>query len=292
MTGLALDARNPFLAIGWTFGLFVLMHGHQYVGALIASWADRVSFDALMSGRHATPRSTLIRGLATIVVGLPLVWLGSTVLWNRPLAWMGFSFRWEWLLLGVGMGLLAPFVAVFILGRMRLAQVARARSEWSRSETLSAVVGLTAVAVFAGISEEIVFRGMLSLELSVAWGWTAAILVSGAIFGAVHLLGQLKTLTFRKVSAIMIASIAVSFLFVSLYRFSGCLWLPIGFHVAWNYAHSVLLGLPMNGEAPLTSCLSTELETRSFLAGGEAGMEASVPAIAIYCALGALFALL
>jgi len=292
MPGYALDARNPFLVLLWSFGLFMLMHGHQYLGALLASWADRVPFDSLMSGKHETSRSVFLRGLLAIVVGLPLIWLSSTVLWNRPLAWMGLDFRWGWLLLGLGFGVLAPFLVVVVLSRMKLAEVRLARNKLANSQILSAILGMAMMAIFAGVSEEIVFRGMMGLELSLSWGWPLSILVTGAVFGVVHLVGQLKTLTLQKTVSILVSSIAVSFLFISLYRYSGSLWLPIGFHITWNYAHSILLGLEMNGKPPLASCLQTTLKSTSWIAGGEAGMEQSIPAIAVYCLLGVLFTLL
>jgi len=286
------DPRNPFLVLLWSFGLFLLMHAHQYLGALLAARADHVSFDALMSGKHESSRSLLLRGSVAIAAGLPLIWLCSTLLWSRPTAWMGLGISWGWLLLGIGLGMVSPLLIIAVLWRMNLARMPLSRLGLRRAELASAVVGISFAAVFAGVSEEIVFRGMMGLELALAWGWPAAILVSGAMFGIVHLLAQMKALTLRKGAAIMVSSIAVSFMFISLYRFSGSLWLPIGFHIAWNYAHSVLLGLEMNGEAPLASCLRTTLDTTSWIAGGEAGMEASLPSVAWYLLLGLLFTLL
>ena len=289
VASLALDPRNPFLVLVWSFGLFLLMHGHQYVGALLAARTDHVSFDALMSGKHATLRSQLLRSGVGILLGLPLIWLCTTLLWNRPLNWMGLGFDWWGLALGLVLGLLSPFLVVGVLWRMNLARIPLARSTRRFSETLSGVTSLALAAIFAGISEEIVFRGMIGRELSMTWGWPVSVLFSGAFFGVVHLLGQLKTLTLRKAGAILVASVAVSYLFMSLYRFSGSLWLPIGFHIAWNFAHSALLGLRMNGMAPLASCLRTSLKTSSWMAGGEAGMEASLPAVSLYAVLGTIF---
>ena len=292
MLNALVDPRNPFLVLVWAFGLFLLMHAHQYLGALLAARADHVSFDSLMSGEHVSPRSLLLRGTVAIVIGIPLIWLCSTLLWNRPAVWMGVSLHWGWLLLGIGLGMVSPLLIVFVLWRMNLARVLLARLGMGRVELISAILGTTFLVVFAGVSEEIVFRGMMGLEISVAWGWPAAILISGAMFGIVHLLAQMKTLTLRKAGAIMVSSLAVSFLFVSLYRFSHSLWLPIGFHIAWNYAHSVLLGLEMNDEAPLASCLQTTLDKRSWITGGNAGMEASLPSVSWYLLLGLVFTLL
>jgi len=292
MSASALDARNPFLVLIWAFGLFTLMHGHQYIGALVASLGDRVSFDSIMSGKHETPRTLLIRGSFAMIVGLPLVWLCLTLLWKRPVAWMGLGPQWGRLLLGMGLGVGAPVLVVLSLWRMNLARISFARTGWVPSQIASAVLGLLAVAVFAGVSEEIAFRGMMGLELSLTWGWPLAVVASGAVFGVVHLLGQIKTLNAVKAGAVMVSSIAISFLFISLYRFSGSLWLPIGFHIAWNCAHSLLLGLRMNGKEPLASYLKTTLDGSSWIAGGDAGMEASAPAIAVYCLIGLLFTVL
>jgi len=292
MSASAPDARNPSLVLIWAFGLFTLIHGHQYIGALLASLADRVSFDSIMSGKHETPRTLLIRGSLALIVGLPLVWLCSTLLWKRSTAWMGLGPQWGGLFLGIELGAAAPILVVLVLWRMNLARISLARTGRGHLQVVSAVLGLTAIAVFSGVSEEIAFRGMMGLELSLTWGWPLAVVVSGAVFGVVHLMGQTKTLNATKVGAIMLSSIAVSFLFISLYRFAGSLWLPIGFHVAWNCAHSPFLGLRMNGKEPLASYLKTTLDSSSWIAGGEAGMEASVPAVAVYCLMGSLFTVL
>jgi len=124
----ALDARNPSLVLIWAFGLFTLMHGHQYIGALLASLADRVSFDSIMSGKHETPRTLLIRGSLALIVGLPLVWLCSTLLWKRSTAWMGLGPQWGGLFLGIGLGAAAPILVALVLWRMKLARISLART--------------------------------------------------------------------------------------------------------------------------------------------------------------------
>jgi membrane protease YdiL (CAAX protease family) len=282
-------ARNPFLVILWSLGLFMLMHGHQYVGSLLIVWKKRRSFDDVMSGKYEDRGTLLLRGVVAIVAGLPLIWLSTTLLWRRPLDWMGLSFRLGRLLSGLALGLALPVIAVGLLCLLKRARVVRFRPSLTRRQAAAVTLQIGLFAVFAGISEEVVFRAMAARELSIAVGWFWAILISGAFFGLVHLAGQWKQLTASKAAGIMASSIAVGFMFIAMYVRSGSLWLPIGVHMAWNFSYSAILGARMNGEVPEASLFRTMPDESSWLAGGAAGMESSVPAVALYVLVGCLF---
>ncbi|MFC2095899.1 lysostaphin resistance A-like protein [Candidatus Bipolaricaulota bacterium] len=135
------------------------------------------------------------------------------------------------------------------------------------------------------------FRAMAARELSLVVGWPLAVLIAGVYFGLVHLVGQIKTLTAKKVLAIMVSSIFVSFLFVAMYVRSGSLWMPIGFHAAWNFSLVGILGLPMSGKETNYGLLKTTLTGPGWLAGGQIGMEASAVALVAYAVVGLLFVL-
>jgi uncharacterized protein len=81
-----------------------------------------------------------------------------------------------------------------------------------------------AVAVSAGICEEIVFRGWLlsTLHSPIRLTGTTLVLVAAAIFGAAH--------AYQKVTGIILTTLA-GLLFCALYVLSGSLLLPILFHV-------------------------------------------------------------
>lgn len=148
------------------------------------------------------------------------------------------------------------------------------------------------MALFTGVAEELIFRAMAARELSLVLGWPLAVLAAGAYFGVVHLAGQIKTLTVRTGLTIMVSSIFVSFLFVAMYVRSGSLWMPIGFHAAWNYSLVGILGLPMSGKETECGLLKTTLKGSPRLTGGETGMEASAVALVAYAVIGLLFMLL
>ena len=188
-----------------------------------------------------------------------------------------------------GLGLLLPVVLVLILGMLGQASIERSHSILKPKRKAAWMVGMACLAIFTGVVEEIIFRAMAARELSLVWGWPLAVLVAGAYFGIVHLIGQLKSLTFAKALTVLASSILVSFLFVAMYVRSGSLWLPIGFHAAWNFSLVGILGLPMNGEAAEVSLLQTTLQGRSWLTGGASGMEASAVALIAYVIIGGLF---
>ena len=89
----------------------------------------------------------------------------------------------------------------------------------------------------------------------------------------------------------LVNSIFVGFLFVAMYVRSGSLWLPIGFHAAWNFSLVGVLGLPMSGKETESGLLKTTLTGSPWLTGGKTGMEASAVALIAYAVVGLLFVL-
>jgi membrane protease YdiL (CAAX protease family) len=285
-------ARSPLLVLVWSFGLFMFMHLHQYVGALLAAWRSKQTFDAIMSGKFQDHTTALLRGLAAAGVGIPLAWIATSFLWRRPVEWMQLDFRGGMLLAGLGLGIALPVLVALVLRAVGLASITRQRAGGHRKEKTVALLGIACTAAFTGIAEEIVFRAMAAREIALLWGWPLAVLVSGAFFGLVHLVSRLKTLTVRTGLTILIASIAVSFLFIAMYVRSGSLWLPIGFHAAWNFSLVGVLGLPMGGETTKAGLLQSKLDDSSWLTGGPVGLEVSPVALAVYVVVGLLFVLL
>lgn len=78
MPAFEIAARNPFLVLVWSFGLFMLVHLHQYIGALLAAWRTRQTFDVIMGGKYEDHTTILMRGLAALAIGIPLTWIAAT----------------------------------------------------------------------------------------------------------------------------------------------------------------------------------------------------------------------
>ncbi len=292
MSDLEIAVRQPWVVLLWSFGLFLFIHLHQYLGGILAARRSGQTLDAIMSGRHQDHTTVLAKGLTTFVVGIPLTWIAVLLLWRRPIDWMGLRFDGGLLFAGLGLGLVLPVLVALVLKLLGKASIWKSLGMSNRRERVAMLLGIGCMALFTGFAEEVVFRGMATREFAHTWGWPLATLVGGAYFGLVHLISRIKTLTVRSALTIMVASVAVSFLFVAMYTHSGSLWLPIGFHAAWNFSLVGILGLPLNGKTTTAGLLEIRLDDSSWWTGGpagNAGLEVSPVAIAAYLVVGLLF---
>jgi membrane protease YdiL (CAAX protease family) len=121
----------------------------------------------------------------------------------------------------------------------------------------------------AAIAEEVAFRGFAFRRLIDATGPITATLTSAIIFGLVHL--QNPDSTWIGVLITMLAGVLFS---VAWFRTHG-LWLPWGFHFAWNASMGLLFGLPVSGYTIFSSVVETRAVGRTWLTGGDYGPEAA-----------------
>jgi len=64
----------------------------------------------------------------------------------------------------------------------------------------------------------------------------------------------------------------VGILFAYMFVKSGKLWMPAGFHIAWNFVQGDILGMTVSGNKQ-TSVFQTTLGSNEFLTGGTYGPE-------------------
>ena len=151
-------------------------------------------------------------------------------------------------------------LGVFSFGSMALHGVAIAK-----------YAALWAVAFLCvGFFEEYSLRGYPLFTLTTGMGfWPAAILTSLA-FGSLHLanggedwLGALSAGSF-------------GFLFCLVLRRTGSLWMPIGFHMAWDWAETFFYGVPDSGQVAQGHMLNPTFHGAKLLTGGSVGPEGSI----------------
>lgn len=137
----------------------------------------------------------------------------------------------------------------------------------------------------AGISEEILFRGVLYRIVEEGLGTWAALIISALFFGAVHIGNPGATLW----SSAAIA-IEAGLLFGLLYHVTRSLYLCMGVHAAWNFTQGTVYGIPVSG-LHADGWLISSRSGPDWLSGGVFGAEASVVAL-IACSLCTLGLLL
>lgn len=141
------------------------------------------------------------------------------------------------------------------------------------------------LAIEAGVFEEVLVRGVVLRVLWRAFGPWAAFALSALLFGAGHFWNPGAT-WFTTACVALEAGVMLG----AFYALTGRLWVSIGVHAAWNFTQGYVFGAAVSGGnfglALATSTARSELPT--WLTGGAFGPEASLSAVIICTAVGAL----
>jgi membrane protease YdiL (CAAX protease family) len=142
---------------------------------------------------------------------------------------------------------------------------------------------LLVMGLLPGITEEIMFRGVLFRVTEDGLGTWIALILSACFFGAVHL-GN-PNATWWSSAAI---AIEAGLLLGMAYAWTRSLWFVMGLHAAWNFTQGPLLGIPVSGIA-FKGLLDSSTQGPVWLSGGEFGAEASATTVLICLLLAAFF---
>jgi membrane protease YdiL (CAAX protease family) len=142
------------------------------------------------------------------------------------------------------------------------------------------LVPALAVAIISGFTEEIFFRGLFFRILERWLGSWAALALSAALFGGLHL---------GNPNATWLAAVGIAFeagiLLAAIYMITRQLWAAIGLHAAWNFAEGGIYGVPISG-GTFDGLLVPRIGHSDLLTGGAFGPEASLPAMIVATACG------
>jgi hypothetical protein len=138
--------------------------------------------------------------------------------------------------------------------------------------------GVLVVGIGAGISEEIIARGVIFRVVEEGLGTWWALLISALFFGGAHIFNPGATLW----SSAAIA-IEAGLLLAMIYHVTRSLWACIGLHAGWNIMQGTVYGIPVSGGA-IKGWLISNRTGPDWLSGGVFGAEASVVAL-LLCSL-------
>ena len=170
---------------------------------------------------------------------------------------------WE----GIAIGIVAVAVvaaAMYATDGFTISGFALRGSGWVVLPTLWAVQML-----LVGLAEESWFRGYPLQALARGMPFWAAALVTTAIFAGLHLLKPDENF----IDIFNIAALGLIMCFAILR--TGSLWLPIGFHVAFDFMQFFVIGTPNGGMRPVGTLLQSSFPGPTWINGGPLGIEAS-----------------
>jgi membrane protease YdiL (CAAX protease family) len=149
---------------------------------------------------------------------------------------------------------------------------------WSWAHFGRLFLDLATLAV-AAVAEEVAFRGYPFQRLIDATGPVTATVLAALAFGMLHLgnpdVSAASTLT----------TVLAGWLLALAYLRTRALWVPIGFHFAWNAAMGMVFGLPISGLTEFSPLMKTYAYGPFWLTGGGYGPEGSAIAIVVLLAL-------
>ncbi|MDO3685882.1 CPBP family intramembrane glutamic endopeptidase [Micromonospora sp. C28ISP2-4] len=150
--------------------------------------------------------------------------------------------------------------------------------------SVSGAVGMFGFMAAAAVTEELMFRGLLFRLVEERLGTWLSLLLTGVLFGLMHLLNADASLW----GATAIA-IEAGFMLAACYAATRNLWVPIGLHFGWNFAAGGIFSVVVSGNGESTGLLDASTSGSTLLSGGDFGPEGSLYTVAAGAALTVVF---
>lgn len=151
------------------------------------------------------------------------------------------------------------------------AGIFRAQKQSICGERAPAFVGGMADFLLCSIFEEIIVRGYVFWVILNAWGPTAAVVGSAAVFSSLHVIKHPKIPVMFTINAVIFGLITGQARLIT-----GSLWVPIGLHLGWNLAMGPMFGMPCSGRTYDSGLVCCAVKGPDWLTGGLYSPDAGV----------------
>lgn len=271
---------------GWRLSIFLIIVSALLVGSSLVTLAlNHQNIAQLQAQSELTPQLVL----STEGIQFSLVLLAAFImsrLERRQMRDYGLPLRrafrgqfWQGLILGFA-SITVLLVALHLCGVFQFGTIGL---HGLRAWEYAAAWGAAFLSV--GFYEEFFFRGYPLFTLTTGMTfWPSAILLS-ALFGLVHHSNPGESWTGALDAG------AVGLLFCLIVRRTGDLWMPIGFHAAWDWGQTYFYGVPDSGLVAQGHLFNSSCSGPAWLSGGSVGPEGSWLCIALLVILWIALAL-
>jgi len=150
--------------------------------------------------------------------------------------------------------------------------------------SVTGAIALIGFMAAAAVTEELLFRGVLFRIVEERTGTWLALLLTGLVFGLMHLFNPDASLW----GAIAIA-IEAGFMLAACYAAFRNLWVPIGLHFGWNFALGGIFSAVVSGNGESKGLLDATTSGPAALTGGDFGPEGSLYTVAAGVVLTLVF---
>lgn len=255
------------LRSGWRLLLFAVFFA---IAIILFQWLA-----AAFAPHFSSPAALGISAMASLAAVCLATWLAMSLLERQPFSAVGLAVRRQSSFeLAVGIAGGAGLVGAITFVEWTIGVIHFERSGAAAASALVVIGGGAGLFAVSAASEELFFRGYPFQRLAEGLNDSAALVISSIAFGGVH--GWNPHGTKLAVANTALAGV----LLAAAYLKTRALWMPIGFHFAWNWALAIS-GLPVSGVAvgrmPWDAIPSSRY---LWLSGGDYGPEGGVLASA------------
>lgn len=256
-------------AISFSISLIISLIIYFITGIIIAT-QDGFNLETLDLNEKGTEIAANVQFVITIIE--KLIFLAVPILtwkyfFKRPLSNMGLPSikkHGKELLIGLVFGIISISFVFILLLLSNNASVALWEPQFSTS-----LISYLVLYTIVGFSEEIMGRGFIMATLRQSRNLPLVLIVSSIIFALLHSINP----DFGILPLINIA--LVGLLFAYMFIKSGNIWMPIGYHITWNYFQGNIFGFNVSG-LDQNGLLTTELGSNKFISGGDFGPEGGI----------------
>lgn len=232
------------------------------------------SLDSFSSGSFSSLYNTLYDELmewawllyilqALVMIAVPV--FAWKVIIKRKLGDMGLTrLRVKELLWGLLLGAVSITLVFLLLMAFGVVRVV----SWTPVPSADTYLYLV-IFILVGVSEEVFFRGYSVSALRQTRSIPVIFIASSLVFALMHAANP--GFNFSAFINIFI----IGLLFTYAYMKSGNIWMPIGFHITWNYVQCGVFGLNTSGIGA-RGLIDVVYTQTGFLGGGEFGPEDSL----------------
>ena len=222
----------------------------------------------------------IIPCIARIIVTVVLAWIVSSKILKLSPEELGIKYKKidiRLVILSVVLPLAVLVFYAFVLpGKAYVAKEGKL--------VASIVSGFFEVGISAGITEEVVFRGMIFRYMKKSLGVKPAIIVPAVLFASVHIM-NMQTFDLTDLILLLLAGSSVAVMFTSMALKSGTIYPGALAHTMWNtliIGGIFGIGEIVNGTANDSYTIIPIESGSKLLTGGNFGVEAALPGIIGY----------
>lgn len=202
----------------------------------------------------------------SMIFSVALFW---KVLDKRPIRDIGLKNikkSFKELIVGLLFGALSMSIVFFIL---ILTESAKVTTSFSNPNFSMSLITSLILFIFVGINEEMFTRGYCMRVLEQTNKKWIPLIVSSAIFSIMH--GVNPGVTILSFVNIFLVGILLGYTFIK----TNNLWLPIGYHITWNYFQGNIFGFSVSG-TEAEGLYTTKNIGNTIVNGGDFGPEGGI----------------